>query len=60
MFRNTAFWASGSGKNTLRDSCIFVSAMGMIVVILSVTGVVIWLRKSRARKRAGEIIQSQQ
>ena len=33
---------------------IFVCAMGMVIVMLSVTGVVIWLRKRRARQfRAG-------
>jgi hypothetical protein len=30
---------------------IFVSVMGFVVVVLSVTGVMIWLRKRRARSR---------
>ena len=29
---------------------IFVCALGLVIVLLSVTGVVIWLKKRRARK----------
>jgi uncharacterized iron-regulated membrane protein len=39
---------------------MFVSAFGLLVVMLSVTGVYIWWKKRRARKRhvAGAAVQT--